>query len=326
MYWLIFLILSFLCTILNPYVGLFGLLFILEFEVFWFLDENIQRASKFTASYVEKSESKYSELFKKSGKGVLNLWCILAVLFFGFMTVLSLVVWLFASGSLFGTAREMTPFVIFGEENKLLYARILLIAGMIFHFITMLLVFTRRSAILKMPREIKPWTSIIIKDENPNNRIDNIRIKMGILPMILIITAGIIGMLNEYFGWLSFVLHFMYLLQVVIIELVAAVLLRLVKKNEKIKQGFQYFVNYVMDGTPYYYIVLGIVWAVTAVIVILQLYLSLGYKNDIFMIFSLDAGTPAMVLSCVAEVLAAGIITKNMLSRRVKKVEVKESK
>ena len=144
--------------------------------------------------------------------------------------------------------------------------------------------------------------------------------------MILIITAGIIGMLNEYFGWLSFVLHFMYLLQVVIIELVAAVLLRLVKKNEKIKQGFQYFVNYVMDGTPYYYIVLGIVWAVTAVIVILQLYLSLGYKNDIFMIFSLDAGTPAMVLSCVAEVLAAGIITKNMLSRRVKKVEVKESK
>ena len=145
MYWLIFLILSFLCTILNPYVGLFGLLFILEFEVFWFLDENIQRASKFTASYVEKSESKYSELFKKSGKGVLNLWCILAVLFFGFMTVLSLVVWLFASGSLFGTAREMTPFVIFGEENKMLYARILLIVGMIFHFITMLLVFTRRS-------------------------------------------------------------------------------------------------------------------------------------------------------------------------------------
>lgn len=320
MYWLIFLMLSCLCTVLNPYVGLFGLLFIVEIEVFWFLDENIRRASEFAAGYVERSESKYSDLLKKSGKGVLNFWCVLAVLFFVLMTVISLSVWLFASGSLFGTAREMTPFVIFSEEKKMFFGRILLIAGIIFHFITILLVFARRSEILKMPKEIKSWTSIILKEENPNNRLEHICIKVGIIPMLFIIAAGIIGMFNGYFGWLSFVLHFIYLLQIVVIEMIAAVLLRLVKKNEKIKQAVQYFVNYVMNGTPYYYIVLGSIWAVTAVIVILQLYLSLGYQNDIFMIFHLDAGVPSMVLSCVAEVLAAILITKNVFNRRVSKI------
>ena len=53
MYWIIFLALSFLCTILNPYVGLFGILFIAEFAIYWFLDDNIQKAAKFTSSYLK---------------------------------------------------------------------------------------------------------------------------------------------------------------------------------------------------------------------------------------------------------------------------------
>lgn len=325
MYWLIFLILSFLCAILNPYVGLFGILFLAEFEAFWFFDENIQRAAKFAASYVEKSESKYYEMLKKSGKGLLNLWCVLAVLFFVLMTVLSLIVWVFASGGLSGTAREMTPFVLFSEERKLFFGRMLLIAEIIFHFITMLLVFARRSSILKMPKDIKPWSTIILKEENPNNRVDHIQIKMGMFPMLLILLAGIVGMLNEYFGWMSFLVHFIYLIQIVVIEMAVGVILRLVKKNEKVKQGVQYFFNYVLDGTPYYYFVLGAVWIAAALIVALQLYLSLGYKNDIFMIFSLDAGMPAMIISCIAELLAAVLISRNILSRRIKGVKQVET-
>ena len=64
------------------------------------------------------------------------------------------------------------------------------------------------------------------------------------------------------------------------------------------KKGVQYFVNYVTDGAPYYHFIIGGMWIVTAFLVILQLLLGLGYKNDIFMMFGLHRGTSAMVISC----------------------------
>lgn len=315
MYWMIFLVLALICALLNPYVGLVGLLFIEEIMVYLFLDENIQKAASFMASYVDASESKYYELLKKSGKGLLNLWCVLAIFFFAGMTALTLVVWIFASGRLSGTVREMTPFVLFGDDHKMLCGTILLVGEIVFHLIALILIFVRRSEILKMPKEIKPWKTLILKEEHPANRLDHIRVKMGFLPLFLILAAGIFGMLNGYFGWLSFLLHFMYLLLIVVLELIVAVMLRLLKKNDKVKQGTQYFINYVLDGTPYYQMVLGAVWIVTAVIVILQMILSLSYKRDIFMIFSLDMGLPALIISCVLEIVAAWCITINLLKK-----------
>ena len=67
----------------------------------------------------------------------------------------------------------------------------------------------------------------------------------------------------------------------------------------------QYFVNYVTDGAPYYHFIIGGMWIVTAFLVILQLLLGLGYKNDIFMMFGLHRGTSAMVISCLLELAAA---------------------
>lgn len=316
MYWIIFLALSFLCTILNPYVGLFGILFIAEFAIYWFLDDNIQKAAKFTASYLKESESKYYDLFKKSGKGVLNLWCALSVLFFGLMTAVSLVVWVFASGVITGKARAMTPFVLLGEEHRVLYGSILLIASIVFHLITTVMIFMRRSEILKMPKDLKPWKTLIIKEEHPSNNLDNVKIRFGFLSLFFILLAGIFGMTNGHFGWLSLILHFMYLIQLVFIEFIVMVVLRLIRKNATVRQGAQYFVNYVLDGTPYYYFIVGVVWTVTAVLVILQMFLTLSYKNDIFMIFSLDWGVKAMAVSCASEVFSALFITKNVVNKK----------
>ena len=87
MYWIIPLLLAFLCTLINPYIGLVGILYIGEIVVYWFFDENAEKAADFASGYVEKTDAKYYEVLKKAGKGCLNFWCGLAVLFFVLMTV-----------------------------------------------------------------------------------------------------------------------------------------------------------------------------------------------------------------------------------------------
>ena len=44
MYWIIPLLLAFLCTLINPYIGLVGILYIGEIVVYWFFDENAEKA------------------------------------------------------------------------------------------------------------------------------------------------------------------------------------------------------------------------------------------------------------------------------------------
>ena len=85
---------------------------------------------------------------------------------------------------------------------------------------------------------------------------------------------------------------------------------RFAQKNETMKKGVQYFVNYVTDGAPYYHFIIGGMWIVTAFLVILQLLLGLGYKNDIFMMFGLHRGTSAMVISCLLELAAVWVSMK----------------
>ena len=92
MYWIIPLLLAFLCTLINPYIGLVGILYIGEIVVYWFFDENAEKAADFASGYVEKTDAKYYEVLKKAGKGCLNFWCGLAVLFFVLMTMISVIV------------------------------------------------------------------------------------------------------------------------------------------------------------------------------------------------------------------------------------------
>lgn len=45
MYWIIPLLLAFLCTLVNPYLGLVGLLYIGEIAVYLFFDGNAEKAA-----------------------------------------------------------------------------------------------------------------------------------------------------------------------------------------------------------------------------------------------------------------------------------------
>ena len=58
MYWIIPLLLAFLCTLVNPYLGLVGLLYIGEIAVYLFFDGNAEKAADFASGYVEKDRCK----------------------------------------------------------------------------------------------------------------------------------------------------------------------------------------------------------------------------------------------------------------------------
>ena len=78
------------------------------------------------------------------------------------------------------------------------------------------------------------------------------------IPVVLILAAGVFGMMNEYFGWLSFLLHAAYLIGIGVMTVVIGGIFRFAQKNETIKKGVQYFVNYVTDGAPYYHFIIGL--------------------------------------------------------------------
>lgn len=177
------------------------------------------------------------------------------------------------------------------------------------------MIFLRRKYFLEKPKDIKPLKTLILKEENPVNRLENIRIGIGGIPVVLILAAGVFGMMNEYFGWLSFLLHAAYLIGIGVMTVVIGGIFRFAQKNETIKKGVQYFVNYVTDGAPYYHFIIGGMWIVTAFLVILQLLLGLGYKNDIFMMFGLHRGTSAMVISCLLELAAAVWVSMKMYKK-----------
>lgn len=137
MYWIIPLLLAFLCTLVNPYLGLVGLLYIGEIAVYLFFDGKPRKRQILHPGYVEKTDAKYYEILKKAGKGCLNFWCGLAVLFFVLMTVISVIVETVASGTMLGGPTTLTPFLIGQEESRATYGVTLLVISIILHIVAL---------------------------------------------------------------------------------------------------------------------------------------------------------------------------------------------
>ena len=233
--------------------------------------------SDFASGYVEKTDAKYYEVLKKAGKGCLNFWCGLAVLFFVLMTVISVIVETVASGTMLGGPTTLTPFLEVGsKENRAAYGVALLMISILLHIVALVMIFLRKKYFLEKPKDIKPLKTLVLKEENPVNRLENIRIGIRGIPVVLILAAGVFGMMNEYFGWLSFLLHAAYQIGIGVMTVVIGGIFRFAQKNETIKKGVQYFVNYVTDGAPYYHFIIGGMWIVTAFFVITSAFVGTG--------------------------------------------------
>lgn len=113
-----------------------GILYIGEIVVYWFLMK-AEKAADFASGYVEKTDAKYYEVLKKAGKGCLNFWCGLAVLFFVLMTMISVIVETVASGTMLGGPTTLTPFLIGSKENRAAYGVALLMISILLHIVAL---------------------------------------------------------------------------------------------------------------------------------------------------------------------------------------------
>ena len=142
MYILIPLILSAVCSFVNPYVGLFGIFTLVEIIIILCVDINANVRIKLSHKVFAENPSR-SERLKKSGKVLATAECVLTAFFTIVTAIVESGVWMLASGSLTGDSVVMTPFSIISEENLTLSC-ILLVFAIAFQVIALVRVFVRR--------------------------------------------------------------------------------------------------------------------------------------------------------------------------------------
>ncbi len=147
MYILIPLILSVICSFVNPYVGLFGIFTLVEVIIILCVDINANVRIKLSFK-VSMENAPRAERLKKSGRILVTAECILTVFFAIITAIVESGVWMLASGSITGNAVIMTPFHLVPEESLTLSC-ILLIISITFRIIALILAFVRRGQLIK---------------------------------------------------------------------------------------------------------------------------------------------------------------------------------
>ncbi len=130
----------------------------------------------------------------------MNFWCGLAVLFFVLMTMISVIVETVASGTMLGGPTD--PDSVSDRQQREPGS---IWCGTFDDFYPVTYCGTgydifAKKIFLEKPKDIKPLKTLVLKEENPVNRLENIRIGIGGIPVVLILAAGVFGMMNEYFG------------------------------------------------------------------------------------------------------------------------------
>ena len=147
MYILIPLILSAVCSFVNPYVGLFGIFTLVEVIIILCVDINANVRIKLSDKVSAEDPSR-SERLKRSGRVLATAECVLTAFFTIITAIVEIGVWMLASGSLTGDSAVMTPFSIISEENLTLSC-ILLVFAIAFQVIALILAFVRRGQLRK---------------------------------------------------------------------------------------------------------------------------------------------------------------------------------
>ena len=147
MYILIPLILSAVCSFVNPYVGLFGIFTLVEIIIILCVDINANVRIKLSHKVSAENLSR-SERLKKSGKVLATAECVLTAFFTIITAIVEIGVWMLASGSLTGDSAVMTPFSLSSEETLTLSCYLVVFA-VAFQVIALMLAIVRRGQLRK---------------------------------------------------------------------------------------------------------------------------------------------------------------------------------
>jgi hypothetical protein len=347
--WWLFLILSLTCTVVNPYVGFFGLIHLLALFFSFIFAVNIKtRISIFEHSKLEGNEE-YANNLQRAIKGLLISWCFVAVLMFIIATLVSLVVgvailnYYIVTDTVFP---DMAPFSLFPQEQKMTADSLLLPLSIVFSLLATVCVFLRRKEFLKMPDNIKVTPLSNDKDYGMQDNTgmapaseskDHVTFTVKMSYVLAILAAAIIfGAMNVYVGWSSLYIHAFYLLVIFIMK----VTIRTYNKHAKVKAepdentpasflnkmlngnvargraaagvNARYMLARMAKGGAMNNLMIAGVWLVTLIIVATQVLSSLFIRSDVFSVIGTGMDYLFLVLSCVFDVALAILLSKSI--------------
>ena len=142
MYVIVPLLISAICSFINPYVGLFSIFTIAEMIILFCVDVNAYAKIKAIHKSSEQNAARATRI-QKAAKSLILAECILSVLFTLITAIVQIGVWSLASGSLTGQPTRMTPVNLIPADDPGL-SRALLLAGIVFQIIAAILSFVRK--------------------------------------------------------------------------------------------------------------------------------------------------------------------------------------
>ena len=260
--WFFFLILSAACAFFNPYVGLFSVFNIAELIIFFCYDAVAK--SRFNLSYFKKDEgTDYTKQLDKAARRIAASWCVVSVVLFVITSVVNALVWALASGTLGEEAKIVAVLDVIPDEIGLGFTKrhasiALLAAGIIFNLIAVILVFFRRAKLINGSKT---------KTDEIKQAAENVKFRMGIPAIFLLVLAAAAGVLDMKIGWLSLIFHAAYLLLVGITYLLVFVNKKCSKLDNSLGNSASYFMNEIITGGHYNKLLIGILWMITGIII-----------------------------------------------------------
>lgn len=306
-FWSLFLVLAFLCALLNPYVGLFSVFLLVILLVYFSLAVNIKGIiARRMFSLAEADIDNHSAVLQRSGTALVNAWRVIALLLFLLVTLVSGGVWLLASG--YGNSQiassDMTPLSIFSPDFKLAASIILLIASVGFNLLATVSIFIKCK---QFSAELKSVVAV----SRPENlkAVGGISFKVN-LPVVgaVWIMAMAFGLLNSHFGWLSILLHLFYSLFIVILTFTLHIYAKLAVKQSVAGMKARYMLTNMAGGQSLNRLLQVIVWTIAGLLIVVQVLCSFTVPTGVFTVLDTGLDILMLLLSCVANVVLALIL------------------
>ena len=305
MYWMITLILTFACVLINPYIGLFAIFALVQLVIYFCLDYNAKTRLALAIYNEETNNNEYANRLRMMSRKVLNIWCGLSIIMFILSTFVYITIWVVASGRFDMLPQIMTPILIF-ENNLDVMSVILLVLSVVLNLITVILIFCRKQQLLKLKNS---------KFEKSTDSMQAIEVKFKVssVTWILWFATILAGVLDKNVGWLSLVLPMLYLLVILMTKLIISSYKKATNsRNDIIKSNAKYMLSNISCGNKYNNLLMINVWFDCAVIIAVSLLLNFVFRIQSFAILPIDLGQWPVILTCILNLILAVCLSKDV--------------
>lgn len=252
MMWLVCMLVSLACGILNPHIGLFSIFTVVQcLIVFCFVTVG---SSRFRVAKVCDANGDYAggQRLRKSGSVILTATAIAAAVLCVLSSIVGVIVWMLSSGQFDGIVSSV-PFDIIGIKDNASACAVLTVLMVLFNALSAVLVFLRQLRIRRNGKNPLP------ADQVGAAAITGL--KPGILTILGILAAMALGFLNPYFTWLTFI-HAVYLLVLLIMALVLGSYRRMARQRGKVGYMARYLLLQMTAGHSYNRLMQMAVWVI----------------------------------------------------------------